>query len=249
MKISIITIVYNNVDTINHCLQSVAEQTYADVEHIVIDGNSTDGTRDKILKLKDTLGYFTSERDNGLYEALNKGIKRATGDIIGILHSDDFFYDCHTLKTIASAFSNSNADLIYAKGLYVDKETSKIVKRAYPSRSYRKYLLKFGWIPLHTTIFVRREIFDKYGLYNENYKIASDYEISLRWFKNDEINKYYLDAWLVKMRLGGKSTTASLQKIKSKEDLEIIKQYGLWGFFTLLCKIGRKIPQYLRKRY
>lgn len=245
MKISIITIVYNRVHCISDCIESVLNQTHDNIEYLVIDGGSSDGTQHEIEKYKERIDYYSSEIDEGIYHALNKGIKNTTGDVIGILHSDDFFFHKDTIKNIANAFDSSHADLVYAKGLFVDKENPARIKRIYPSGIFRKRFLPFGWIPLHTTIFVRREIFEKYGLYNPEYAIASDYDISLRWFKNDQIKKLFLNEWVVKMRLGGLSTSVKLQIKKSREDLRIIKQYNLNGIFTLACKIGRKIPQYI----
>lgn len=248
MKVSILTIVYNRAYCIKSCIESVLEQTYPDIEHLVIDGGSTDGTREIIETYKEKLGYFISEKDNGIYDALNKGIKRAKGDIIGILHSDDLFSGPHTISQIVDAFRSTGADLVYANGIYVDSKDVNKIKRVYPSGAFKKESLLYGWIPLHTTIFVRRTIFEKYGMYDVRYSIASDYEISLRWFQNDEIRKHYLDEWVVKMRLGGLSTHGRLQVKKSREDLSIIRLYGLIGYFTLSCKIGRKIPQYLLPR-
>lgn len=248
MKVSIVTIVYNGRECIADCIHSVLNQTYPDIEHIVIDGGSTDGTQKEIEPYLDQLGYFISEKDKGVFDAYNKGIMRATGDIIGILNSDDFFYEPETIEKVVEAFLSSNADLVYAKGMFVDKEKPNIVKRIYSSKPFRKSYLSFGWIPLHTTIFVRKELFARYGLYSGGYRIASDYEISLRWFKNEEIKKFFLNEWVVKMRLGGLSTSANLQLKKSGEDLKIIKKYKLQGIFTLACKIGRKIPQYLIPR-
>lgn len=245
MKISIITIVYNRVSCISNCIESVLNQTYSNIEYLVIDGGSTDGTQQKIERYKDRIDYYISEKDEGIFDALNKGIKNATGDVIGILNSDDFFYQPDTIKNVIEAFQSSGADLVYAKGLFVDKENPEKVKRMYPSKPFQKRFLYFGWIPLHTTIFVRQEIFKKYGYYNPGYSIASDYEISLRWFKNDRIRKIFLNEWVVKMRLGGLSTSAKLQLKKSREDLRIINRHKLNGLFTLACKIGRKIPQYV----
>ena len=248
MKISIITIVYNNRASIAECIQSVLNQTYHDVEHIVIDGGSTDGTQEVIQSFQEKLAYYISEKDNGLYDALNKGIRQATGDVIGILHSDDLFYEPDTLAKVAKAFHESNADLVYANGLYVAQERLYSIRRVYRAKPYDKRYIPFGWIPLHTTIYVRKEVFEQFGLYEDHYHIASDYEISLRWFLNENIRKHYLDEWVVKMRLGGKSTTASLQKKKSTEDLNIIRRYALPGILTLGFKIARKVPQYLFPR-
>ncbi|WP_010229642.1 glycosyltransferase family 2 protein [Gillisia marina] len=248
MKISIITIVYNRAHCIESCILSVLSQTYQNIEYIIIDGGSNDGTQQKIEPYLDKIDYYISEKDEGIFDALNKGVKKATGDIIGILNSDDFFYKPETIQNIVEAFKSSKADLVYAKGVFVDSTNLNKVKRMYPSDPFRSNLLYFGWIPLHTTIFVRKEVFIKYGYYNSGYTIASDYEISLRWFKNPAIKKYFLDEWVVKMRLGGLSTSAKLQLLKSTEDLRIIRQYKLNGLFTLAFKIVRKIPHYIIPR-
>lgn len=245
MKVSIITIVFNNEAHIGGSLRSVQSQTYPAIEHIVIDGGSTDGTRQQIESFRDKLACYISEKDNGLYDALNKGIRQATGDIIGILHSDDFFYDDGTIQKIVDAFNGSGAGLVYANGQFVDSENPKKIKRVYRAGPFRKWYLYLGWVPLHTTIFVRQELFTRFGLYDTRYSISSDYEISLRWFSNPNIKTFALNTWVVRMRLGGKSTTVRLQKKKSAEDYSIIKRYNLLGFFTLLCKIARKIPQYM----
>tara|TARA_R110002020_G_scaffold434476_2_gene644594 strand:- start:3764 stop:4531 length:768 start_codon:yes stop_codon:yes gene_type:complete len=249
LKISVITIVYNNKYTIESCLQAVQYQDYANIEHVVIDGGSTDGTQQLIEAYKDSLGYYISEPDSGLYSALNKGICAATGDIIGILHSDDFYPNSSTLSEVVAAFEATQADVVYGNGMFVKREDPSQIKRVYKGSPFRKALLNYGWVPLHTTMYATAAVFKKYGMYEEGYRIAGDYEMSLRWFKNSDIRFYFLDRWLVQMRLGGKSTTATLQKKKSAEDLHIIKRYGLWGVFTLGLKIARKIPQYLAPRF
>lgn len=248
MKVSIITIVYNNCCYIGDCIESVISQTYPDVEHIVVDGGSLDGTTAVIDKYRPHLAAVVSEPDKGLYDALNKGIKLATGEVVGILHSDDLFYGPGTIQQVVDELRASGADLLYANGMYVPRDDESIVKRVYKAKPFMHHYMRFGWIPLHTTIFVKRELFDRYGLYDDSFAIASDYDISLRWFKNPEVKKHFFDAWVVKMRLGGKSTNPKLQKRKSSEDLYIIKRHELHGLFTLACKIGRKIPQYLYPR-
>jgi glycosyltransferase involved in cell wall biosynthesis len=250
-KISILTICYNRAETIEAAIQSVISQDYPTVEYIVVDGGSTDGTVELIEKYADRLHAFVTEPDKGMYNALNKAIGLATGDVIGILHSDDMFYSTDTLSKYADIFMRTNADVVYANGLYISEPLTpkgEQVKRIYRAKPFKQRYLNFGWIPLHTTIFVKREVFDKQGLYNENYQIASDYEISLRWFSNPELKKVFMNEWVVKMRLGGKSTTASLQKKKSTEDLHVIRRHKLLGYFTLAFKIARKIPQYLLPR-
>ena len=150
-----------------------------------------------------------------------------------------------TVSKIAQTFKSQDADIVYADGIYVAKEDISQVKRIYPGKTYKKRYLNWGWIPLHTTMYVKKEVFDTHGLYDESYMIASDYDSSLRWFKDDQLQKVYLNERVVKMRLGGKSTTIALQKKKSSEDLLIIKKNNLSGVFTLSLKILRKIPQYL----
>ena len=245
MKVSIVTIVYNNCACIADCLRSVQSQTYYNIEHIVIDGDSTDGTQEQIAPFRDRLAYYVSEKDTGLYDALNKGIRQATGDIIGILHSDDLYYETDTIQKIVDTFMNSDADIVYAHGLYVEQKNIVKVKRVFPSKPFRERYLPLGWVPLHTTMYVRREVYDNYGLYDTQYDIASDYEITLRWLTNRKIKTRFLNYCVVKMRFGGKSTSVNLQKKKSLEDLRIIKMYKLHGAYTLFLKIARKIPQYI----
>ncbi|MDD3080488.1 MAG: glycosyltransferase family 2 protein [Paludibacter sp.] len=244
MKVSIITISYNRVSCIENAIRSVLSQTYSDVEYIIVDGASTDGTQQVIGKYTNKIDKYLSEPDKGMYNALNKAVRMSSGDIIGLLHSDDSFYDEKTIERYVQAFQETNADIVYANGQYVDAFTGK-VKRIYRAKLFKKRYLYCGWIPLHTTIFVKKEVLEQYGLYDEQYNIAADYEISLRWFMQPELKKHFMNDWVVKMKLGGKSTTAALQKQKSAEDFDIIRKYNLCGYFTLCMKIFRKIPQYI----
>lgn len=249
MKVSIITIVYNNVNCIQSCLESVLNQSYDNIEHIVIDGGSNDGTLKKIQPYIDNLSYFVSEKDSGLYNALNKGVKKCTGDVIGVLHSDDLLFERTTIQKIVDTFQESNPDVVYADGQYVAKEDTALVKRIYKGKPFKHWTLYYGWVPLHTTMYIKKKIFEDYGLYDESYRIASDYEYTLRILKEQKIHKVYLNEWVIKMRLGGKSTTARLQKLKSKEDLQIIRKHNLLGWFTLSAKIIRKIKQYVLPKF
>ncbi|MDO6803823.1 glycosyltransferase family 2 protein [Wenyingzhuangia sp. 1_MG-2023] len=249
VKVSIITIVYNNKECIKDAIESVRSQTYPNIEHLVIDGDSTDGTQEEIAPYVNDLGYYVSEKDTGLYNALNKGIQKATGDVIGILHSDDLLYEPSTIQKIVDCFQQSNPDLVYADGQYVSKEDTAKVKRIYKGKPYKYWTLYYGWVPLHTTMYIKKELFNQYGLYDETYRIASDYEYTIRLLKEQLVHKVYLNEWVVKMRLGGKSTTAKLQKKKSMEDLQIIRKHQLMGMFTLAVKIIRKIRQYLLPKF
>ena len=248
MKVSIITACYNREKTIATAIESVKEQSYKDIEYVIIDGLSKDRSMDIINSHHQDIDVIISEKDTGIYDALNKGIKNCSGDIIGLLHSDDFFYEKDTVKKVVEVFEKTGADIVYGNGMYVDEDDISKVKRIYRADHIKDYYFYFGWIPLHTTIYVKREVFDKYGLYDDSFRIASDYEISLRWFTNRNIKQVFLNDWVVKMRLGGKSTDMKQQKLKSSEDLRIIEKYNLWGKFTLISKIGRKIPQYILPR-
>ena len=243
MKVSIITVVYNDQKNIINCIKSVENQDYLNIEHIIIDGKSTDSTLKIIKENLSSKIKILSEKDNGMYNALNKGIELSSGDIIGVLHSDDIFYSNKTISSIVENF-NEKTDLIYGKGMYFN-DFNGSAKRIYPSNNFKKYYLYFGWIPLHTTIFIRKSKLIKYGYYEEHFRIASDYDISLKWFLNKDLNKKYISKWFVKMKLGGLSTNIKNQKLKSNEDLTIINKYNLFGYFTLFFKIFRKIPHYI----
>lgn len=245
MKVSIITTCFNRKKTIGRAVKSVLSQTYPNIEYIVVDGASNDGTMEVINQYKEQIDILISEPDSGMYEAFNKGIMAATGDIVGLLHSDDTLYDSTTIELVVNEFKKTNADLVYGNGMYISNDEPSKVRRIYPATNHRHFYLYFGWIPLHTTIYVRRKVFESFGLYDTSYSIASDYEISLRWFTNPGISKHFIDRYLVKMSLGGKSTRPGLQKKKSAEDFRIIQKYRLWWYLTLSFKIGRKIPQYI----
>ncbi|QQV03728.1 MULTISPECIES: glycosyltransferase family 2 protein [Chryseobacterium] len=245
MKVSIITTCFNREKTIADAIKSVLNQDYKDIEYLVIDGASQDKSMEIIKKFQHQIDFLLSEKDTGIYNALNKGILNSKGEIVGLLHSDDLFYSHNTISQIVEVFKNTNADIVYANGMYIDNDSSNLVRRIYKAKDFKEQYLDFGWIPLHTTIFVKKSVFDSYGVYREDFKIASDYEISLRWFKNKKLKKIFHNRWVVKMRMGGKSTNIKMQKLKSAEDLQIIKEYHLKGYFTLICKVARKIPQYL----
>lgn len=246
LKISIITIVYNNKEHIDDCINSVLNQNYSNVEYIIIDGGSTDGTVDIIKKHGELVSVFVTEPDLGLYDALNKGIALATGDVIGILHSDDIFINEKVLSDVVSTIDETDVDLVYGKGVFVDRNNVNQIRRVYSGSIFHNWMLFFGWIPLHTTIFVKNEVFAKHGLYDLKYSIASDYDLSLKWFLDKNLKKTFLDQYIVKMRLGGKSTSIDLQRTKSLQDLAIIRKYHLWGVITLFFKLVRKVPQYLK---
>lgn len=222
MKISIITVVFNSVNTISDCINSVFCQTYNGIEYIIIDGGSTDGTLDVLKRNINNFSFLISEKDNGIYDAMNKGVSLATGDIIGILNSDDLFYDENVLLDIAKEFTtNKSLDILYGNIVYVNKnDTNKIVRR-WNSRVYYKKFFENGNVPPHPTLYLKKEVYIKSGLFDIQYKFAADYDFMLRIFKKFDFKSKYLNRTIIKMRLGG-TTNKSLINI-FKGNKEIIK--------------------------
>lgn len=247
MKISIITCVLNNSKFIKNSLISFKKQTYKNKEHIVIDGGSTDGTVQIIKKFKNKNLIFFINSDKGIYKALNKGIKLSSGNIIGILHSDDFYKNNNILSIISKTFQKTGADIIYGDLLYLTKTKPHKVLRYWKAGEFFEKKLKKGWMPPHPTVFVKKNIFNKIGKYNTRYKISSDYDFLLRAMRFKNLKKIYLPKVLVNMRIGGKSNK-SLKNIinKSKEDYEIIKRNKIGGLTTLFSKNISKINQFFR---
>lgn len=206
MKISIITVVYNNAATIEHTIQSVLSQDYHAVEHVVVDGASTDGTLDIINRYRDRLGIVISEKDKGMYDAMNKGIRAATGDIIGILNSDDFFYDQHVLSKVAAAFqSDAQIQATIGDIIFVKNDNSTPL-RHYNAQKWRPSKFAWGYMPPHPSFFCKKELFHQYGYYKTDYKIGADYELLIRFLLVHKARYKYLPILTTKMRMGGKST-------------------------------------------
>ncbi|MBF9253828.1 glycosyltransferase [Pontibacter sp. 172403-2] len=247
MKISIITIVYNNRETIADAIESVLSQTYPDIEYIVVDGLSTDGTVEVVKKYGDRITKFISEKDQGLYDAINKGIQLATGDIIGLLHSDDIFYNENAVACVAAAFEAYQTDSVYGNLLYVEKEDTGKVVRKWVSGSYKRENFMYGWMPPHPTFYVKKSCYDRYGLYNTHFRSAADYELMLRFLYKHGVSTAYIPETLVKMRVGGKSNVTLRNRIRAnREDYAAWQVNGLKpGFYTRYLKPLRKLVQFL----
>ena len=249
MKVSIITVVFNGCNVIEECIKCVLGQSHKDVEHIIIDGNSTDGTLDVINRYKDKIARIVSEPDKGIYDALNKGIQLATGEVIGLLHSDDFYAHNRVIEKVADIFMKYKVDSCYGDLEYVGKNDTNKVVRYWKASKYSHGKFKYGWMPPHPTFFVKREVYEKYGHFNTDFRIAADYELMLRFLERYRISTYYIPEVLIKMRIGGVSNR-SLRNlvIKSSEDYRAWKVNNLNGsFFTILLKNLSKIPQFLRR--
>ncbi len=219
MKFSIITVSYNSALTIEDTIISVLAQNYDDLEYIIIDGGSKDGTIDIVNKYKDKISKIVCEPDKGIYDAMNKGLKMATGDVVGILNSDDFYKNTAVLKEVSEAFKNSDADICYGDIEYIDRENIKKVVRFWKAGEYKKEKLNSGWIMPHPALFVKKEIYNKYGLFNLDFKIAADYELMLR-FLLKEVRVKYIKKTLVSMREGGFSGQSYKQRKKGWEELK-----------------------------
>lgn len=229
-KITVITVVYNNKETIVDALESVFSQSYKNVEHIVIDGGSTDGTVEAIRAFEDKIEKFVSEPDEGIYDALNKGIALATGDIVGFLNSDDVYAHDRVLEKIVKAFQHEKADSVYGDLNYVKRDDISQVVRHWKSHTFSIKKLRHGWMPPHPTFYVKREIYEKYGGFDTGFEIAADYDSILRFLGLHHISTTYVPEVLVKMRLGGVSNR-DLKSIlkKSGEDYKALKKNGMGG--------------------
>ena len=245
MKISVITATWNCVGTLGDCLDSVASQQWRDREHLVIDGASTDGTVALLDSRREQLAVVLSEPDRGIYDALNKGIARATGDVVGFLHADDVLADERVLSRVAACFEDRDVDAVYGDLVYVGQNDPDRVIRDWVSRPFAPYLLRQGWMPPHPTLYIRREVYARLGGFNLQYRIAADYDFMLRLFSQPDINSQHIPSVLVKMRVGGASnrSLANILK-KSHEDWQVLRANQVGGLGALLWKNLSKLGQF-----
>lgn len=251
MKISIITVTYNSAKFINDCLKSVKKQNYNNIEHIIIDGNSTDSTLPLLLSKRDQIKKLISESDRGVYDAMNKGIKVATGDIIGFLNSDDLYTNNKVISKVASVFrDNPSIDACYADLVYTQQmDTSKII-RYWKSNKFNAGYFSKGWRPPHPTFFVRNSVYKQFGKFDIDYDISADYELMMRFLEIHKINTYYIPELWVKMRIGGISSRSFKNIIKqNQEDLKALKKHSLPHniFFFIINKIFSRSKQFFSR--
>jgi len=246
MKISIITITYNSEKTLRDTIESVLNQSYKDIEYVVVDGKSKDSTCDIVRSYGDRISTFVSEKDNGLYDALNKGIRLATGDVVGFLHSDDIFASTETIKMIAEAFTKFKVDSVYGDLVYVDQNDTDKIIRFWRSRKFSRTRALTGWMPPHPTFYVKREVYTKYGGFNTTFRIAADYESILRFLVRFKVSTFYIPLVLIRMRLGGESNKSIKNVIrKSLEDIRAMQINGLISFAALFNKNASKFKQFM----
>lgn len=226
-KISIITICYNSEKTIAHTLQSVAEQNYENLEYVIVDGASKDNTLKVAEHFKNKISRLISEPDQGIYDAMNKGLNLVTGDIIGILNSDDFYVDNNVISKIAKRFDDPAVDCVHADLYYVNKDNTAQIVRHWKSCAYSPGAFRKGWHPAHPTFFVRKRVYEKYGLFDLNFNLAADFELMLRFLERYKINSIHLPEPVVRMRLGG-ATSKNIKNI-IEQNIECYKAFKVNG--------------------
>jgi glycosyltransferase involved in cell wall biosynthesis len=239
MKISIITVCYNSSKTIRDTIESVISQTYPDIEYIIVDGNSNDNTLEIIKEYKDKVDIIKSEPDNGLYDAMNKGISLASGDIIGIINSDDVLADETVVEKIVAGFDDERVDAVYSDLIYVSEHNLNKPTRLYSSKVFSKRMIKFGIMLPHPTFYVRKTCYETFGLYKTNYRVAADFELLAR-FISKGIKSRRLPFISVKMREGGISSSGLLWRIH--QNFEIVRACKENGFYTNIFLVMLKLP-------
>ena len=262
MKVSIITTCYNRCSTIGGAIRSVLEQDYPDIEYIVIDGASTDGSVE-IIKMEELrwkkkelfdgaskrIIKIISELDHGMYEAINKGIRMATGDIIGLVHSDDMLYDNHVISDVVGKFEETGADFLYGDGIFVDNGKIDKKVRVWNGGAYRRWKVRIGWLPLHPTCYIRRDVMMQEGLYDENYRIAADTDLLVRYLYKAHLKVEYLHRRIIRMRMGGLSTDSKKRRQMWDEDIRLYTAHGFHpAIMTKLMKMAWKVPQFIKAK-
>lgn len=251
MKLSVVTSVRNRVDCVAQAVESVQAQTWPEVQHLVVDGASTDGTTQLLQAVLPAGTRLVSEPDKGIYDGINKGIALAEGEVIGLLHSDDTFADPDVLRDVAMAFEQRpDLDMVYGDVAFVDPKDPGRITRFYSSRKFRPELLRRGWIPAHTSVFLRRRVFERNGLYCTDYRIAGDFEYMVRIFRDPVLTWQYLPRTLVHMRPGGASTAGLRATWRlNREVLRACRANGLHTHLgLLLLRYPLKLMEFLRPR-
>jgi glycosyltransferase len=245
MKVTIITVAFNAAKTIGDTLSSVASQTYPDIEHILVDGDSTDGTQE-VIKEYQHVAHFISEKDEGLYFAMNKGLALATGDVVAVLNADDFYTSTSVIEKVVNMFKLHDTDSVYADLVYVNKEYTKIT-RNWKAGAFSRTKFYNGWMVPHPTFFVKRECYQKLGYFDTSLRYAADYELMLRFMFKHQITSFYIPETLVIMKSGGKSNASIFNRYKiNREDRRAWTLNHLQPhLFTLILKPLRKLTQYI----
>lgn len=248
--VSVVTVVFNNHNTIADTIDSILNQSYQKIEYIIIDGGSTDGTIDIINSYGNRISKFISEPDDGMYDALNKGIQLASGEIIGLLNSDDFFCDNFVIEKIVKSFSENEIESVFGDVQYVDPDNINKVVRYYSSKFFRISKFRLGFMPAHPSFYAKRDLFSKYGLYKKNYKIAADFELVMRFLLINRVSFKYIEMPFVSMRTGGISNKSLRSNILLNiEIMRACRENGITTNYLLIySKYFFKISQLLFRK-
>jgi glycosyltransferase involved in cell wall biosynthesis len=239
-KITIVTVCFNSAATIRDTIDSVLNQDYANIEYIIVDGGSTDGTMQIVAQYENQITQIVTEPDQGIYDAMNKGIGLATGDIIGILNSDDFYTSSDVISTIVNTYCQSSADIVFGDLIYIAPSDTSRVLRIYNASGFRPWMLRFGWMPPHPATFIKRSIYKKFGQYSMGYKTAADYEIFVRLLLINRIKYFYLEKTIVHMRMGG--ATSSGWRSYWITSCEMVRALNENGIFSSIILILMRLP-------
>jgi glycosyltransferase involved in cell wall biosynthesis len=247
IKISIISAVYNRIDTIARAINSVHAQDYGNIEHVIVDGQSSDGTLSIIKNMLDSRSVLISEPDDGIYDALNKGLLRSTGDVIGFMHSDDLYYNTAILSDVSRIFSNLDVDIVYGDAVFFAKDKPDQIVRKYHSGIFSVKRLAWGWMPSHPSMFIHKRVYEKNGLFKTNYKIAADYEFLCRIMSRADLKIFYVREVFVKMQIGGASTGGISSTLQlNKEVLRACRENHIYSnMLMILSKYPAKMLQYM----
>ncbi|MEO6490238.1 MAG: glycosyltransferase family 2 protein [Ferruginibacter sp.] len=249
MKVSLITVTYNSGIFLEECITSVIKQRHHNIEHIIVDGRSTDNTVDIIRKYEKNISKWISEPDKGIYDAINKGIRMASGDIVGILNSDDILVEDDVIEDIVKTFQENEVDTVYGDLEYVSATDSNKIIRIWKGRPYKKSRFRYGWMPAHPTFYIKRALVEKYGYYENHYYTAADYELMARYLYKNNVTSYYLPKLIVKMRVGGQSNRNLYQRLRAnRRDFLAMKKNNIpFAFFVSILKPLIKVHQFYKK--
>jgi glycosyltransferase involved in cell wall biosynthesis len=227
MKVSVITVCYNSVTEIEETIRSVMVQDHADIEHIVIDGGSTDGMQDKIKRYSECISHFVSEKDAGVYDAMNKGLELATGDVVAFVNAGDMMATRNTVSYMVRAFEEGDCDVIYGDALMVDPDDITKVKRFWKGGEYKRENFRKGWMPPHLGTYIRKRAYDRFGLFNTELSVSADYELMFRFLYKHKLSARYVPKVLVRFRLGGVSNRSFAHVWRA--NVEVYKAWKLNG--------------------
>lgn len=246
MKVSVITVCLNSEKYLRDCIDSIRSQNYENIEYIIVDGKSTDQTLQIVAENRDLIRHVISETDRGMYDAINKGIRMATGDVVGVLNSDDMLASPDTIREIASCFRETGTDAVYGDLIYIDAENHNSVIRVWKGKPFKRSRFRTGWMPAHPTFYIRRDLISRYGFYENHFYSAADYEFMARYLYQHRCSATYLESIIVKMRRGGMSNGNLKRRLRAnrRDYLAMKKNKIPFSLIVSILKPISKLHQY-----